>query len=209
MSLGWLDLQQYLEANRAGEEERASAAQAASDLEYEAAVAQGANQGNFEPLTKFFARRRIGEQAKTSGDAFLSQVRPSDEGRYNADVEGMRLARGKRLEADAAYWKAQEERNARLKAEEDRLRDDAKKTFDAAKARFDYFHGKTPGFGARSVAYEKSYAEMNATPTKRGHYKIRRISDEERDLDEKARMGTLPEAPTPYVPEAPKPKGTT
>lgn len=209
MSLGWLDLQQYLEANRAGEEERASATQAASDLEYESAVAQGANQGNFEPLTKFFARRRIGEQAKTSGDAFLSQVRPSDEGRYNADVEGMRLARGKRLEADAAYWKTQEERNARLKAEEEKTRGEAQKTFDAAKARYDYYGGKTPGYGARSVAYEKSYAEMNTTPTKRGHVKLRRISDEERDLDEKVRMGTLPEAPAPYVPEAPKPKGTS
>ena len=56
--LGWLDLQQYLEANREGEQQRADEASAADFRASEDAVAQ-AQQGNFMPYSQYLAQRRV------------------------------------------------------------------------------------------------------------------------------------------------------
>jgi hypothetical protein len=114
--LGWLDLQQYLEANREGEQQRADMDAAADFRESEAAI-NAANQGNTMPYSQYLAKRRLRESIGTgeaAGDRFLrSNV---DTGAPEvADLRNIERQRNQRQAAEKSYWETQQKRNAGLR----------------------------------------------------------------------------------------------
>jgi hypothetical protein len=172
--LGWLDLQQYLEANREGEQQRADMDAAADFRESEAAI-NAANQGNTMPYSQYLAKRRLRESMGTgeaAGDRFL-RANVDTGAPEVADLQNIERQRNQRQAAEKSYWEAQQKRNAGLRADEDARRKAQDDAFGAAQTAYRQFEGREPGYGRYSNKVQQSFLDAR---NPRG---VRVITDDE------------------------------
>ena len=182
MALGWMDLQQYLELNKDAEAEYQNQQAIADEEERQKARGIALREGNFVPYTQFLANRqaRMTGENLNAADRLLRGTRSGPTEYVGAEsLESLNEKRNAQLaweaeakKRDAAINKAAREQEAARKAAREKSKD-----------LYDYItRGGKYGEAYRKYgeASGKSWAEMNATPTKRGSYKMRQISDEER-----------------------------
>ena len=185
MSLGWLNLQEYLGANQGSADEMAQRLDAQqSELDSQASSAAG--RGDSVSYGQFLARRRqmAAQRADESGraemvggdagDALLAQRGKSNYvARPMASVEDVRRSAEARRQQESDYWMKQAERNKGLTAERDAARKAQDERFAAAKKAMEERAGG-PGYRAYSNAVARSYDKSRGK-------QVRVISDEEND----------------------------
>lgn len=172
MSLGWLNLQDYLGANAGVVDEEA---QRASD----AALNNPAGEAASMSYGEYLARRRqlstdAGRAALVNGgtaDGFLAGRGRAVERQPNiVDQEAVRRQRESERKAELDYWAKQATRNSRLTAESDAAKQKQTTDYDNARRAI----GRLPGYGSYSNAVDRSFEEA-----RRPGREIRVISDEE------------------------------
>lgn len=182
MSLGWMNLQEYLGANQQQADELASRLDAQQRGIDDAAIG-AANRGDTMDYNEFLAKRRTAQSMRASesgraamlggdaGDALLASRGASAYKPPTLDT-GAEMARkaAERKKAADDYWAQQAERNRGLAASADAERKKQSSDFDAAKRAMTERAGG-PGYLEYSKAAEKSYADARGGP--------RRISQEE------------------------------
>lgn len=182
MSLGWMNLQEYLGANQGAADDMSRQLDEQQTAVDDSAT-QAATRNDPVSYSKFLAQRRqLAAQRKTeegragmlgggAADAFLAGRGQSNySARPMASVADIDARRQADQQREADYWDAQKRRNAGLAqsaADEKRRQDES-----FAKARRAL--GQTPGYGRYSNAVGRSFDES------RGR-QVRVISKEESD----------------------------
>lgn len=194
MALGWLDLQQYLELNREAESDRQNREAVEDEEERQKARGLALREGNFVPYTQFLANRQARQTgaAENAADRLLRGNRSGETEFVGAEtLEALNEKRNAQLAWDEASKKQAAEINKRNREQEEARKAARQKSKDL----YDYItRGGKYGQVYRQYgdASSKSWNAMNAQPTKRGSYKIRQISDEEREAEIGLRETTTP-----------------
>ena len=179
MSLGWLNLQDYLGANAGNLD-----AQATQLDERAYAMPEGKTS---MPYGEFLARRRqrndeTGAAALLGGDATDALLARKGKSSYAAPNTYDPAAKARQDEAnrkaEADYWDKAAVRNQGLATRNAAERDKQASDFAASKAAYDA-RRNGPDYNAYSRAVEKSFADSQRGPMVRGQDRMRVISEEE------------------------------
>lgn len=187
MSLGWMNLVDYLNANRGAADELASTLDAQQQQAEEAAVGEVQQGRAAMSLGEYEARARSMRQARatdegraallggTTSDAFLAG-RGQSGYTPTADFDAMRKSQARRQQESDEYWRQQAARNQASQAEREKATKTQREGFAQVRDAYVKRHGDPETNRRYSDAVKRSFDE--AYRTRDG---VRRISKEEED----------------------------